>query len=413
MVDDPMPFRARCENPRASLQGHRQAFTLVELLVSMALLIIIIGVVAQITNQTSKVWLSSTSRIQTFQEARAGFESMTRKLGQATLNTYYDYYDAGKISRSLVSSANLASFVPSTYDRYSELHFISGQVQTFALQTSATNTKPITTQTHAVFFQAALGYSVNYQELDNALNACGYFLQFDDAAASIPPHVKASPGYKQRWRFRLMEMTQPTEQLGIYDPAVAAAIPAHSKDCLWFVANAAANSRVIAENVIALVMLPKMPPSQDDPANATGHGVSLAPNYNYNSRIPLGAVTDATTNPTLTGFPGDAFIAYPTCGAPINATRHAQLPPIMQVVMIVIDEPSAARLQGNSTTPPAAIDLTKTSLFTNAANMAADIQAVEDICNAKSGNLTSNTLRLTYRIFNSEIGIRDAKWSNN
>jgi len=44
--------------------------------------------------------------------------------------------------------------------------------------------------------------------------------------------------------------------------------------------------------------------------------------------------------------------------------------------------------------------------------MDADIQAVEDICNAKTGNLTGNRQRLTYRVFSTEILMREAKWSN-
>jgi hypothetical protein len=84
----------------------------------------------------------------------------------------------------------------------------------------------------------------------------------------------------------------------------------------------------------------------------------------------------------------------------------------MRVAMIVIDEASATRLQGSGINVPAAIDLHATGLFTDAANLSSDIQAVEDICNAKTGNLTGNHQRLTYRVFNTEIIMREAKWSN-
>jgi uncharacterized protein (TIGR02599 family) len=375
----------------------------------MALLIIIVGIVARMTDLTSRIWQSSTSRIQTFQEARAGFEAMTRKLSQATLNTYYDYYNASDIPRCQVTgTANLAAFVPTTYDRYSEMQFISGQANAFALQSS---TGGILTQTHAVFFQAPLGYSVSYQLIDNAINACGYFLQFGPADTVPPPVLdaqQATNSYKPRYRFRLMEMTQPTEQLAVYSGGYTGSS--------WFVQNAAKNnnSRVIAENVIALVLLPKLPNSQDDPNNPVGHGASLAPNYNYNSRVPLGA---AAPDPGWPGasppFPGDSFTAYSLVGGTSGGTRHAQIPPMMHLVMIAIDEISAARLQGGSTTVPPGIDLTKTTLFTDATMMAQDIQSVEDICNAKAGNPTNNKVRLTYRVFSSDIIMRDAKWSNN
>jgi len=386
---NPMPPISRCA-PQPDL---RRAFTLVEMLVSLALLAIIVGVVIQMTDQTSSLWRNSALRIQAFQEARAGFESMSRNLSQATLNSYYDYYDASNTPRKSLDTAAQASFTPVTYDLISDLHFVSGQAATL-LPNADTN---IVTQTHAVFFQAPLGYSGLYSQLDNALNACGYFLQFDDASTMVPDHVRNTPGYLPRYRFRLMEMTQGTEKLKVYDPG--------ADFNSWFIQSAAASSRVIAENVIALVLLPRLP-TRDDLPGASGQGVSLAPNYNYNSRVPLGATADPSW-PSL--FPPDSYIAYPESGGSVTRKRHDRLPPLMRVVMVVIDEASAIRLQGESTTPPAAIDLAKTNLFTDATRLEADLQALEDICNAKKGNLTGNTMRLTYRIFSTDLIMRDAR----
>jgi uncharacterized protein (TIGR02599 family) len=397
-------------SPTPTAIGRRffpKAFTLVELLVATALLVMVIAIVVQITNQVSRIWRSSASMIQSFQEARAGFEAMSRNVSQATLNTYFDYYNDQNQPRTLMNTAaELAAFTPKIYDRNSDLHFISGQARTILNTAKDGDGNTIATQTHAAFFQAPLGYAVgeDYRKLNNALNACGYFLQFDDAASTIPDHVKNAPGYKPRYRNRLMEMLQPTENLAIYDPA---AVP----DSDWFVKNACANSRIIAENVIALALLPKLASREDDP-NKAGKGVSLAPNFNYNSRIPLNAPSDPAWSGATPPFPSDVFTAHPVAGSPYIASRHAQLPPIMRVVMIVIDEPSAALLQGSAHTLPYAIDLSATGLFTDAGKLDDDVQAVEDICNAKPGNLTGNTLRLTYRVFNSDIIIRGAKWSN-
>jgi len=370
------------------------------MLVAISVLIIILGIVFELTAQISQVWRSSTSRIQTFQEARAGFEAMTRRLSQANLNTYYDYYATNSSGAYyLRTSANASTFVPCTYDRASELHFISGQA-TNLLTGSPT---AISTQTHAVFFQAPLGYSVTYQKLANSLNACGYYLQFDAAASSIPNYVTNAPSYKPRYRYRLMEMLQPTESLGVYT-----GLPTS-----WFVQNAGSNSRVLAENVIALVLLPKLPSSQD------ASGTNMAPNYNYDSRITLGATSDTNVTPAPSSpwpaFPPDSFTTL-TNGAsvPSTMTRHNQLPPLLHVIMVVIDEPSAIRLQGTSTSVPAGINFAAVSppLFVNASNMSNDLQSVEDVCNAKAGNVTGNTLRLNYQIFESDIMMRDAQWSN-
>lgn len=369
------------------------------MLVAATLLVIVIGLVLRMTSQTAKAWRDSNSKIQSFQEARAGFEAMTRTLGQATLNTYYDYYDTGRQPRQKTAASNLPNFVPDTYDRISDLHFISGQGKTLL----ANSNPAIITQTQAVFFQAPLGYSVLYQKLDNALNACGYFLRFDDANAIVPPYYRNSPSYKPRWRWRLMEMIQSTEQLAIYGDPAASPVSGPND---WFVKNAAASSRILAENVIALVILPRLSDRDDDPEK-TGLGISIAPNYNYNSRIPLGAASD----PDWTGFPGDTFTAHPAEGDPVSSTRHHQLPPLLQVIMVVIDEPSAERLQGNSTQVPAALDLRQAGLFTDAAKLAADLRSLEDICSAKPGNLTGNTHPLAYRVFTSDIMVREAKWS--
>lgn len=325
---------------------------------------------------------------------------MTRNLAQAMLNTYYDYYDAANVPRtSLNSQAALVNFEPAKYDRMSDLHFVSGQAETLLSGSSPA----VKTQTHAVFFQAPKGYSVAYNTLDTALNACGYFLKFDDGADAVPDFIGNSPEFKPRYRFRMMEMTQGTEELGVYNPTVG------SND--WFVNVAAGNSRVIAENVIALVLLPALPERQDDP-NGSSKGAALAPNFNYNSRIPLGATSDVTWPGASPSFPGNSFTARGTDGVVRNMTRHHQLPPVMKAIMVVIDEASASRLQGTSTTVPPEINLSGTGLFTDATKLSEDLQAVEDICNAKPGNLTGNSQKLNYRVFSTDIIMRQAKWSN-
>ena len=373
------------------------SFTLIEMLVAMVLLIILLGIVLLMTSQISQVWRNSTSRIQTFQEARGGFETVTRTLSQATLNSYYDYFYTNSTGIGIQRySTNASTFVPNTYDRASDLDFVSGQAATLLSGNSPT----VTTQTHAVYFQAPLGYSVAYTNLDNGLSTCGFFLKYDAATNSIPNHILTSPGYTPRYRYRLMESLQPTENLGVYTGG--------AND--WMT-NAVANSRVLTENVIAFIVLPKLPTSQD-----TG-GTALAPTYNYDSRIPLGETgLDPNFSSATPAFPADSFTAtgYTTA----TYTRHNQLPPLLHVVMIAIDEPSAIQLQaatGGSATPPAAINLAALSPvpFTDATKLTSDIQSVVDICNAKPGNLTGNTLHLNYRIFSTDVITREAKWSNN
>ncbi|PTX97377.1 hypothetical protein DB346_20485 [Verrucomicrobia bacterium LW23] len=383
----------------------RSAFSLAELLISATFLLVLIGFVAHLTGQTSEIWRSSNARIRAFQDSRAAYDSMARKLSQATLNTYNEYYDDQNRPRSqFYKGTNVQGFTPVTYSRYSDLHFVTGQAATLL----ASSTPPVITQTQAVFFQAPLGYSVDYRQLDSSMNACGYFLQFANADSTVPNHVKLTPSYVPRYRFRLMELMQTTEQFAVYSDPAATPTPGPND---WFTKTAVSNSRIVAENVIALVVLPMLSEREDVPTGA-GKGVSIAPNYCYNSRVGFNQATDTNWPSATPPFPGDSFTHYPASGAPGTASRHHQLPPLVRVVMVVIDEASALKLQGSLTTIPPAIDFRSLALFRDASRLREDIQAVEDICNAKPGNLTNNRLRLNYRVFTSDLIIQAAKWSN-
>lgn len=387
-----------------------RAFTILELLIASVVFLVIVGVVLNFTDQTGKIWRGATAKIQAFQEARAGFDAMTRGLSQAILNPYFDYYNTDHVARSSLKTKNeLATFVPSTYDRMSDLHFISGQADTLL----GGVTPDIKTQTHAVFFQAPKGYAVDdqFQGLDTALNACGYFLQFDDGSAAVPDFISSSPSFQKRYRFRMMEMTQGTEKLDVYSASAGQNDWFRNTATMAGSSTQAPNSRVIAENVIALVILPKLPDRQDNPKGTT-KGVSLAPNYNYNTRVPLKKTADPAWPGAVPDFPGDAFTSVDESNKSWQMSRHHQLPPVIRVLMVVLDEASAARLQGNGTTPPSAIDFSGLDLFKDASKLSEDLQAVEDICNAKPGNLTGNTQKLNYRVFSTDIIMRQAKWSN-
>ncbi|MDQ3623942.1 MAG: prepilin-type N-terminal cleavage/methylation domain-containing protein, partial [Verrucomicrobiota bacterium] len=154
-------------------RSFRAAFTLIELLVSLAVIALLSLVLISITGQSSDVWRQARSKIDQFRGARDGFESITRRLSQATLNTYLDYYDNKGRRRT---QANVKTFAPTSYGRYSELRFVSGPAE--QLLEEATVPRP----THAVFFQAPLGFVEDFAEfrgLDNLINTWGYFLEFN------------------------------------------------------------------------------------------------------------------------------------------------------------------------------------------------------------------------------------------
>lgn len=332
-----------------------RAFTLIELLVSMTIVSILLIVMVTITGQTSAVWRDTTGKSNQFREARNAFEAISRNLAQATLNTYYDYYAADGSSRK---ASDPATFVPASYGRQSELRFQSGEAST--LVGGAVATFP----GQALFFQAPLGFTkaADNAGLENLINTWGYYLEFREDS-DRPAYM---PGTK-RHRFRLMEFMEPTESLQVYQ---------QPNQWLQTVAGGA-NSHVIASNIICLTFLPKLPsqgPAGDLRVDPDGN--RLSPAYAY----------DSTT------------VGQAASGAELNS-RH-QLPPVVEVIMVAIDEPSAVRLeQGGS--PP---DFGLGTLFKDAtpARRKSDLQTLE---------ATLANMKVNYRVFSTEVSLRGARWS--
>src|ERR1043165_7333896 len=67
------------------------AFTLVELMVSTAVIVLIFATLLTMTDSTQRLTQSTSAKVEQFREARVAFEAMTRRISQATLNTYWDY----------------------------------------------------------------------------------------------------------------------------------------------------------------------------------------------------------------------------------------------------------------------------------------------------------------------------------
>ena len=369
-------------------------FTLIEMLVAMVVLLMIMAIIFEITNETGRLWKNTSGNIQSFQAGRAGFESMTRRLSQATLNTYYDYFNASEQSAEAFYTANpTGTFTPATYGRYSELQFVSGAAHnttnTGLLDGATHVADPVT---HAIFFQAPLGYtsSTSYSILSSTLNAVGYYIDYcsDQQAGARPGFVPASVPLK--YRYRLMQFTQPTESLPIF-------LTANQTGTGWLTYGSApptsvapvgtttttttttppqlASTHMLAENIVAMVILPKESP-QDDST-----GTALCPNYTYNSRA-----------------------SWTSGKQPLQMN---QLPPVVHVVMIAIDEPSAMKICTSSTDPLA---LKSSTLFQNASLLASDLSSLEAILDANSSQ-TTNLVKLNYRVFDTDVAIRGAKWS--
>ena len=339
---------------------HRSTgFTLVEMLVSFVVMLILLLVVSAMVNRTSTIWTYTRGKIEQFREARDAFDLLTRHISEATLNTYYDYEDDQQRTRT---EATRATFVPRTYARQSELRFLSGPA--------------LHGESHAIFFQAPMGRVDS--NVDNrsgsALNTIGFFIEYGDDKAFLPPFAK------ERTRFRLMEFIEPSDKLTLYTYTSGAASGADRLSDKWFKTPLSATPapvNIAAENIIALALLPKLSPADQAAGNQAGGNytdTSLAPNYTYDS-------TKRESDPRLN---------------PRN-----QLPVLVQVTMIAIDEASALRigdigLQG--------IRNELKDRFINASKYADDLKDME-------GYLAEN--HIAYQVFSSNIALKNAKWSRN
>jgi uncharacterized protein (TIGR02599 family) len=355
--------RGTCSSTHRGPGRGERGFTLVEMLVSMALLAMIAAVLATVLSLLANAQKYVSGQTSSFEDASLAFQSMTRTLSQASLETYFDYYPS--------QAAGLTGTVPpppTAFIRQSNLHFICDQAVNLLPGGSAT-----VNPTHAVFFQSLLGYSEptdpSYAAIPDLLNACGYYIAFGSNVSTIPG-LSALEG-NATYRYRLMEMMQPTEEMGVYADLET------TEPYKWIQTPITNNEvRPVADNIIALVIEPQYS-TEDQVANGS---TPLTPNYFYDSRQDAQTATQ-----------------------PPNAN---QLPSIVKVTMVAIDEASAIRLArlNQNTNPPA---LLPAGIFTSSEPGQYDADIVK-LTNA----LQSTVPPVNYRIFVASVPMRSAKWSN-
>lgn len=331
----------------------QHGFTLVEVLVACAVLMFLMLALAGMVSLTSRTWTGTRGKIEQFQQARTAFEALSKRLSEATLNPVLEYVDASGKYRD----ASDRNFVPARYERRSDLRFLSGP--------SITGRSGATT--HGVFFQSPQGDSETLEGLDQLLNTCGFFVELGDDGDWLPGII---PDSRARTRFRLLQLVEPTEQLGVYS--------ANGTD--WFTNALASNSgiSVAAENIIALVLLPKLSKADLQAGGFTDS--SLAPSFTYNS------------------MNGNSIAA-------LNS-KH-QLPPVVQATMVAIDESSAARMTSSQQNELKSLldglfQAAGSTTDPGQAGLAKDLKTLEDYLNSQ---------RIAYRIFTSNIALKAAKWS--
>ncbi len=374
----------------------KPAFTLIEMMVAMAILTILMIIVFEIVNSTTKVWKSTSNKMNVFQGARAGFEAMTRNLSQATLQTYLDYANSSGMPVTLFNPSFTAAtvprnLIPAYYLRASDLHFVTDDAKNLFNRASVTNT----TTGQAAFFQAptGVGEKVLFRANDSTLNNYGYYLEYGPSVG--PDNInRSAEDIKLSNRYRLMEVIQPAEKNFVYQSTSKPSLNStYTYDLDWIknmnLTGTASSAHPIADNVIALVINCKL--SATDEAK---YGV-IAPKYSYDSRSWENNYTGNSLQPSA---------ADPSSTAIIGNSLRNQLPPLVEVIMVCIDETSAQRLARENTTPPfASGTLDISNLFTQSSQLETDLSSLEK-------KLRDN--RINYRIFLTTVPIQAAKWSN-
>ena len=381
--------RIFCQRPKPGARVRLIAFTLVELLVSMAVLLLVMVVLFQLTAGVGNLWKSSSGKISGFQSARSAFSTLNQTLARATVNTYNDYVNA---SGSYRTSSNSATFVPTKFNRASELHFIAGPAAAIVPGSPQNAFNPGS----AVFFQAPLGVTTqsDMSGLNRTMNSIAFYVQYGKPDAGLlPPWLSTFAGSSGKYRFLLVEYVEPADGLQVYNSTSKS-----SYDLGWlnFCSTPAIpgqpRMRVLAEDVLLLVMRPRLSPSDEKSVAAgilnTGYdpatqlGSLLSPDYLYDSR---------------------AWQKNSPSPSPRDNLMRNQVPPIIDVAMVCADPQSLARFDSTSGTPPAQV-LVPSTLFTDSSQMEADLAAY-------ALQLTKANIR--FHILRSSVEIQGAKWSNN
>jgi uncharacterized protein (TIGR02599 family) len=358
---------------RFGLEGKKFAFTLVEVMASLAILSILMVLLSTALSSIQGSAFRMRDKSERHREARVAFDNLERRISLATLNTYWGYDNPEK---------------PTEYAPQSELHFVCDTMEKLVGPSQRVHSG------HGVFFQAPFGYGgeeagdlgggKKYNELDGAMNCWGYYVEFNsDSEPTRPlrPDFLSAARVEERSRFRLMEFRLPSEKLPLFKKDFASgksisASTVQKQIYSWFADETirVKHSVPVADNIVALFLVPRAPGlsgKRDDP------GTAIAPAFLFDSRR----------------FQWEA--AMTDLG---RQTRH-QVPPVIDLVLIAVTETSwlnfAKDRQANQIASLLKIEITSPQ------SLAPDLQAAEK---------RLSELKLDYRIFTTTVSLRTGKW---
>ena len=352
-----------------------KAFTIVELLVSTVVLSLLMLVCVSTVDVVRRSTTNVRSKTQQYREARQAFELITKTISQATLNTYWDYYYNDTASNEAPKGTVKP---PNAYIRHSELQFQSG-ASTQLLGKTATSAK---NPGHAIFFQAPLGLTLDQSALGSLLNARGFAIQFGDDTSNRPPFLEEY-SLPPRFRYRLIEYRPPAER-----STDSLGNPIYSSPTDWFRQELDKSARVVADNIILLVLSPRVSAETARVTKQPAHWI--APNYTYNS-LDVNNASAAVEKVTVNA-----------AGSATQGTQHL-LPPVITVTMIALDEASATRWAERMGNAPVDFLSQAGAPFTDANEYTSDVSAVEAWLNAQ---------KLNFETFSSTVVLRNARWDS-
>ncbi|HEY1082015.1 MAG TPA: Verru_Chthon cassette protein C [Prosthecobacter sp.] len=366
------------------MKAHRQpsggravrpsAFTLVELLVSTAVLSVLLLVTMTALETMQRSWRETKSKVNQFRGARIAFEAITRNLSQATLNPYWDYYYATTGSNIPPPGGAAA---PEGYVRQSELDFRI--VYGTDLGTSGAAAE---FPGHGLFFQAPLGLSQSYRGMGNLLNARGYFVRFHSDKDNRPPFLDGQP-VPVKYRYQLMEYRPPAESVsnGIQGNTV------YTKP-QWYKQDIGAVSRPLADNILLFLVSPQVSPETAEQSKEKP--TYIAPRYRYSSRY----VKNGATPQEKPSVKSDGTLS--------QGTQHL-LPPLVKVTMVAGEEGSVGRWLAAHDNNPVDICDAAGAPFELADKYATDLEALKEYLAGE---------RVNFRIFTATVAIRNAVWDS-
>lgn len=238
---------------------------------------------------------------------------------------------------------------PKRYLRRSELHFLIAPASEVLPTLSGVTG-------WSIFFQTPARRSADSvaRGLEGLINACGFFVQFGTNADWLPSHLDVATA---KPRFRLMQWIQNTESLQIYSQP--------SREWIRLSDDIAP----VADNIITLVFWPR-------------EGFENSP----------GMLPDALSYDSRAG----------SNNSPQPVTAN-QFPPLVEVLMVAIDEASAGRLGEQL---QATIEECSAGLFLPSSSPGESFEA-----NLATLEAELTKRKINYRVFRSSIPIREAKWS--